>query len=57
MNQQKWIIQDWTGKHKFPDKVFNNFEDGIAFICEKFEDVKDREEFYVVPKEGEPDRE
>lgn len=53
----KWIIHDWAGNRKFPDKEFDTFEDGDAFICSQFEDEVDREEFYVVPEEGKPDRE
>lgn len=46
-----WIIQDWTGTRKFPDKTFETFQDGIEFLMEKFPNEDDLGEFYVVKEE------
>ncbi len=45
----KWIIQDWAGNHKFPNKTFRTFDDGIGFLDSVFPDDEERGEFYVVP--------
>jgi hypothetical protein len=47
----KWIIQDWTGARKFPDKVFDTFEDGWEFLRGEFPDDEETwGEFYVEPQ-------
>jgi hypothetical protein len=51
--EEKWIIQDWTGKRKFPDKTFSTFEDGWGFIRERFPNEEDWQEFHVI-KADEP---
>ena len=42
-----WIIKDWTGTRKFPDREFGSFDDGMAFLDEQFPEQEDREEFEV----------
>jgi hypothetical protein len=49
-----WIIQDWTGARKFPEREFGSFEAGFEFLEEKYPDDEDRGEFEVVEVEGEP---
>ncbi len=44
-----WIIQDWTGKHLFPELKFKTFEDGWEFITEQFPEEGDWEELFVEP--------
>jgi hypothetical protein len=43
-----WVIQDWTGARKFPDRVFGSFQDGVGFLVGEFEDDVERGEFFVV---------
>lgn len=46
-----WIIHDWAGNHKFPDKVFETFEDGVDFLAQQFpDDEEEQAEFEVIPK-------
>lgn len=38
MSTNKWIIQDWTGKHCYTDQVFDSFEatrDYITVIADE----------------------
>lgn len=49
-----WIIQDWTGTRKFPDREFGSFEDGIEFLEGQFPEQEDREEFEVVEVKAAP---
>jgi len=30
--KQPWIIHDWAGRHIFPRKRFDTFEDGWEFV-------------------------
>jgi hypothetical protein len=46
----KWIIEDWHGNRKFPQKNFSTQEDGQDFLLTKFESDEDLEEFFVVPE-------
>lgn len=43
-----YIIKDWAGNRKFPDKNFETFDDAIAFLSEQFPNEEDRGEFDVV---------
>lgn len=44
----RFIIQDWSGIRKFPDREFTQPADAQAFLDERFPDETDRGEFYVV---------
>lgn len=46
----KWYIEDWAGKQPFPDKEFDTFEDGWAFLQEKFDEDAELGEFEVLRK-------
>lgn len=50
-----WIIEDWTGKHLFPDQSFQSFQDGWNFLNQKFENEEDgwQDEYFVVKKDEE----
>lgn len=52
-----WVIHDWAGNHKFPDKEFDRFGDACAFLDEQFPADEDRGEFWVVTRDGHPCRE
>jgi hypothetical protein len=44
-----YVIEDWAGDRKFPDRTFPTFDEGIEFLHEQFPDSsEDREEFFVV---------
>lgn len=47
----KWIIQSWSGRRLFPDRAFDTFEDGWAFVREKISDEEAWEDIYVVQAE------
>lgn len=43
----RWIITDWIDNHLFPEKEFDSFEDGWAFLYETFrEEMEKDEEFF-----------
>lgn len=43
---ESWIIQTWTGRHVFTDKVFGSFEEARAFISEHADAVAASDEEY-----------
>lgn len=48
---KSYVIEDWTGARKFPDKIFSSMQDGHDFLLETFENDEDLQEFYVVEKQ------
>ncbi len=38
-----WVIIDWTGKACFHGRRFKTFEDGWAFLYEKFDSLPEKE--------------
>lgn len=51
----KYVIKDWAGNRKFPDQVFDTYEDGWQFLYVQFPDDPEEngvlQDFYVVPLE------
>ena len=43
-----YIIQDWTGKRKFPEEEFETAEDAHEFLSMEIEEEEELQEFYVV---------
>ncbi len=48
MSKKKFIIEDWAGNRMFPDKSFDTFEDGWAFVYEKFPEEECFDDIYVI---------
>lgn len=42
-----WIIEDWAGNRKFPDRSFDSFMDATYFLQTRIRNDDDLEEFYV----------
>lgn len=49
----KFIIQDWAGNRLFPNKEFNSFDEGWAFIDANVEEETENDDtfddYFVVP--------
>jgi hypothetical protein len=44
---EKWIIEDWTGRRLFPDHTFPTFDDGMEFLHSQFPDQRDWDDVFV----------
>jgi len=44
----KYKIVDWMNNRIFPDKIFDDFLDAWDYICQKFPNEEDHQEYYVV---------
>ncbi|MFZ8932363.1 MAG: hypothetical protein ACO2ZP_00495 [Bacteriovoracaceae bacterium] len=46
-----WIIKDWMSNRLWPDKEFETFEDGWAFIYENDPNEENYEDYFVEEEE------
>tara|TARA_R100001132_G_C3216409_1_gene56974 strand:- start:26 stop:223 length:198 start_codon:yes stop_codon:yes gene_type:complete len=49
---RRWKIEDWAGNCPFGDVDFKTFQEGWSFIHEKIEDDELLDEYFVVLKWG-----